>query len=157
SMRDGPLSQASGAGSYFLEKNGFVSEREVFYFHGVDFSKWVRSMASDGGAEAVRTPRPRGGNGAPPGLDRAGRATSYPTWQPCGEILPPEDNCGSGDFDVPVRQFRIHPHQGLSGGIERFVETGNEEAGFEAGGAEEACWARAIRSTAKSSCELMGL
>src|SRR5438094_7416815 len=70
--------------------------RDRLVFMGLAASKWVRSMASSGGGEAVRTPRRRGGNGAPTGLDSEGTATSYWICRPCGETLHPGENFGSG-------------------------------------------------------------
>jgi Holliday junction resolvasome RuvABC ATP-dependent DNA helicase subunit len=43
---------------------------------------------------------------------------------------------GLADFDIRC-EFLVHGEAGLSVGVERFAEAVGEEAGFEAGGAED--------------------
>jgi hypothetical protein len=77
----------------------------------------------------LRTPRPRGGSGVPPGPDSAA-AKSFA--QQVVAVL------GTRDFDIPITgEFLVHEDHGVSGGVEGLVEAGGEEAGLEARGAED--------------------
>ena len=61
-----------------------------------------------------------------------------------------------GDFVIVVDKIGADAHQGAAVAVEGFIEAGGAQADVEAFDAEEVCWARAIRSTAKSSWELTG-
>jgi len=64
---------------------------------------------------------------------------------------------GARDFDIPVAgEFLVHEDSWVAVGVECLVETGGEEAGFEARGAEDSLLGEGDRSMAKSSWELRG-
>ena len=60
------------------------------------------------------------------------------------------------DFVIAVDEIGADAHQGAAVAVEGLVAAGGAQADVEAFDAEEVCWARAIRSTAKSSWELTG-
>src|SRR5436309_2723063 len=64
---------------------------------------------------------------------------------------------GAGDFDVAIAgEFLVHEDSGIAGGIEGLVEAGVNRPASRRAAQRRACWARAMRSTAKTSRELTG-